>query len=397
MKKNIDLYFVLTIAGIISLGFIYIFLWAKTTTTKTERDGLDFMGLYSAATISKVDGFAWIYDPEKQIDVQSRTVGFQFPVEQTSYFTHPPFIILLVNLIADDNYINSAMRWWVILLLVNGLTTYILIKSLDGTTFSRQEIWTLAAGTFLFWPTYEGFMNGQDSHFILLAASTWMLYLSKNELKAGLGLGLSVIRPQLAIALSLPFIFKKQKIFLGFAISAAVLALISFAMIGYSGTLRYIDIVRVVSDDLWRLPHTKDMPTITGLIRRLFVPVDRQVFDLTIWSSYLIGLALIVLWWKRVKKADEHQIGILVLIAIIIVPYAHYHELSLLLVPLLILIRSLADKRILPNRILAILPLAVSFVLMAGFIGMGIQKYLTVYIVMFMMGYYLQSINRSGH
>lgn len=390
MKKGINFQRTFTLAGIISLGLVYVLLWSQMIMTQSKRVGSDFMGLYSAARISKDHGFSFIYDVEMQIDIQSQVVGFQFPADQTSYFTHPPFIVLLVNLIADDNYTSSLIRWTVILLVLNGLTVFILIKSLAASNFNNKEIWMLAAGTFMFWPTFSGFMNGQDVMILLLGMSIWMLQLlAGNQIAAGLGLSLSAIRPQTAIMLSIPFLLRRQKVFLGLVIGGLALALISLGLIGSAGLSRYINILGGVERGLWYLPHSKDMPTISGFIRRNVETMDKGLFGYIIWSGYLTGVAIISVWWHKNKEIKEKHIGLLVLAGLIFVPYAHYHELALLLIPMFCLIRVLSAKNLVSSGNLVLFPLAVSLFLVIGFIGSGVLKYFFVYTTMFLLGYFL--------
>lgn len=389
-KKNIDFLFVLAMAGILSLGLLYFLLWARMIVTKSERDGSDFMGLYSGARIAQESGFPFIYDVEKQISVQSRVVGFQFPEDQTSYFTHPPFITLLVRLITDDVYAQSLVRWTLILLILNRLAVSVLMKAVSTLDFSRGEKWILAAGTFLFLPTFSGIMNGQDVLVLLLGASLWMLHLmTGNQFRAGLWLGLAAIRPQMALMLSIPFLFRHQKVLVGAAITGSILAALSLGMIGMDGLTRYIHVLEVVEGGMWYLPHSKDMPTISGVIRQFFAGIEQNTFRMTVWGVYFVGIGGLSILSRKISVIQERHIGLLVLAGLIFVPYAHYHELTLLLVPMFCLIRICAEKKLVSGKMLALFPLVVSFFLMIGFIGAGTWKYLLVHITMIAIGYLL--------
>ena len=92
------------------------------------------------------------------------------------------------------------------------------------------------AGAFLFFPTFSGLMNGQDDALLLLGAALCLAGLrSGRDVEAGLGLSLTTIRPQIALFLAIPFLFRRQKIFLGFAAGAAALGLLSLALVGLDG------------------------------------------------------------------------------------------------------------------------------------------------------------------
>jgi hypothetical protein len=389
-NKSINIWRVFQITAIFSLLIIYFIRWGQMISSPSQRTGSDFMGLYTAARISQSQGFSSIYNIENQQHLQAQIVGFEFHPDQTSYFTHPPFIVPLVRLITDKNYVNSLTRWTVILLLLNGLGVFLLIHSLSPKNFQTRDIVILTAGAFLFWPTFSGLMNGQDSAVLLLGAAAWMLnFLDGKQIAAGLGLCLITIRPQLALMLSVPFLMKYQKVFLGFTIGSIALILVSFGLIGLSGFFDYMNILRVVEGGLSYLPHAKDMPSISGFLRRNFETMDMDFFRITIWSGFLVGLTGLCFWWRKSREITEQHIGLLILLGLIFVPYAHYHELTLLLIPIFCLIRVLSAKKLVSSQTLALLPFAVGLMLMVGFIGSGALKYLMVYIVMILLGYFL--------
>lgn len=398
MKRKINIKLVVIPAAIISLSIIYASLWARMIQTPSERNGSDFMGLYSAAKISQNYGFSFIYDIQIQKNIQTSTVGYEFPPDQTSYFTHPPFIIPLVSFISSGSYTQSLIWWSAILLLLNGLSVNVLLRSLPPGIFSKKEIWILGAGAFLFLPTFSGLMNGQDTAFLLLGTTIWMnSFLNKKLFISGLGLSLTAIRPQLALMLSAPQLFKDQKVFWGSFIGAVSLISISLWLIEINGVSDYIKILHVVEGGLSKLPHTKDMPTISGFLRRTFATLESSFFRYIIWGIFLSAVTGISFWWRQNHNITEKHIGLLILLTLIFVPYAHYHELTLLLIPIFCLIRMLSKRQLLSTLNLSTIPLAISLILLAGFVGVGEFKYLAVYSIMIGLGYFLLFPEKIGH
>lgn len=317
-------------------------------------------------------------------------VGFEFHPDQTSYFTHPPFIVPLVRLITNEDYVASLTRWTLVLLLLNGIGTFVLTRTVAGHGFQKRDMWILAAGTFLFWPTFSGLMNGQDVTVLLLGTSIFLLYFFQdNAFVSGLGLSLTALRPQLALMLAVPLLIRNWKVFLGLAVGGAVLALFSVGLIRSNGLADYLRILRVVEGGLWHLPHTKDMPSIAGILRRNFAALGEDFFRYAVWSLFVAGVAGVSLWWRRQRMISEQQIGLLILLGLLFVPYSHYHELILLLIPVFCLIRVLSERRLVSTEKLALLPLGVSFVLFLGFIGSEAAKFSAVYVVMILLGYFL--------
>jgi hypothetical protein len=136
------------------------------------------------------------------------------------------------------------------------------------------------------------------------------------------------------------------------------------------------------------------MPTLSGMIRRNFTVTDPGLAKTFVWTCYLAGLAFFCLWWNKSDEIDERQIGLITLAAIFLLPYAHYHELTLLLIPIFCLIRMLQRQNIVQGYYLAVLPLLVSWLSLLGFIGSGALKFPIIYSVMVALAYLLITSGR---
>jgi hypothetical protein len=93
--------------------------------------------------------------------------------------------------------------------------------------------------------------------------------------------------------------------------------------------------------------------------------------------------------WLKSLEIGEKQIGLLILAGLVFVPYAHYHELSLLLIPMVFLIRIFLTNNLISKQSAQLLPLCVSILLITGFSGGGFLKYIVVYLVMLFLGFFL--------
>jgi hypothetical protein len=114
-KPKLNWISIFAIASLLSLFIIYSLLWLRMINTPSERTGSDFIGLFTGARLSQLYGYSAMYDIEKQQNLQAEIVGFEFHPDQTGYFTHPPFIVPLVRLITNNDYIASLIRWTIIL------------------------------------------------------------------------------------------------------------------------------------------------------------------------------------------------------------------------------------------------------------------------------------------
>jgi hypothetical protein len=233
-------------------------------------------------------------------------------------------------------------------------------------------------------------MNGQDTAILLLGAAIWVWgFFSGKDLFAGLGLSLTTVRPQVALFLAIPFLFRHRKVFWGFVLGGAVLALISLALLKVDGTLRFIQSIRYIESTVWIERHAIDMPTISGIIRRNFVFSNPAPIKTFVWVCYMLGIIGFSVFWFRSQSIDERHIGLITLASIFLLPYAHYHDLILLLIPIFCLLRIYQRENIINQIYLVLIPLIVSWFSVIGFAGSGSLKFPIVYAIMIVLTYLL--------
>lgn len=381
--KGIHYSRVIAFTGLLSLLLIYILLWRSMISDPALRSGSDFSGLYTYARIFQTRGIAYINDPQEQQRVQSEIVGRQVhPI----LYTHLPMNAPLASLLVDEDYVGSFQRWAMVLLVVNALNTWLLMRLVNVRAFQWEHIVVLSAGAFLFFPTFSGFLNGREEVFLLLGLILWVCGLSsKRDFLAGLGLSLACIRPQLALMLAIPFLFRQRRVFYGFALGGAVLAGANLALVGMDGAVKYMESVRYIENTVWYEAHALDMPTLSGIIRRNFIlenPAPARAF---VWASYGLGIAAFSWLWHRSAVIEEPQLGLVSIGAVFLAPYAHYHDLILLLIPLFCLIRIFLKLEFAKGYPLAMGPLVVSLLTMLGFVGSETLKFPLAYGLMILL------------
>jgi len=376
-----------TNVGLLSLALIYIVLWINMIHDPKQRTGSDFIGFYSFGRIAQTQGFENIYNVKAQENIEEAVVGFQIIPE---FYTHVPFTAALAGLIVNSNYTNSFIRWAIVLLFLNAVSSYLLVSILHQGDFGKEETFFLFAGVFLFFPAFSAFMNGQDDAILLLGLAFWLWGMfSERPFLAGLGLSLTTVRPQIALFLAIPFLFKQGKVLGGFVLGSLILVSISWALIRTAGIISFINSLKVIESTIWIEPHTLDMPTISGMIRRNFKVIDITLVRNLIWGCYVAGIIGFCIAWHRSKEILEKHLGLLALFSILLVPYAHYHDLVILLIPIICLIRVLSSRKIIETGLLSILPLIVSLIALIGFAGPGYLKFPLIYFVMLILGYLL--------
>jgi hypothetical protein len=192
-----------------------------------------------------------------------------------------------------------------------------------------------------------------------------------------------------ALFLAIPFFFKQRKVFWGFVLGSSILAGFSIWLLKVDGTLKFIESLRYIESTIWIEPHSFDMPTISGIIRRNFTVTDPTAAKTFVWACYLLGIIAFSAWWRKSNEITEKHLGIITIFAVFLLPYAHYHELTLLLIPIFCILRLLEKQQVVDPYYLAILPLIVSWLSALGFAGSGSLKFPIVYVVMFILGYIL--------
>jgi hypothetical protein len=264
------------------------------------------------------------------------------------------------------------------------------MRMLPIQKLTRENLVILSLGAYLFDPTFSSFMNAQDNAIVLLGAVLWASgVLSKKYTLAGLGLSLTTFRPQVALLLAIPFFFRHRKVFWGFVLGSSLLAAISVGLLRYEGTIKFIEALRYIESTVWHEAHALDMPTISGIIRRNFTISNPEPVKNLIWIVYALGVAGFSFLWHKSTEIREWQIGLVVTVGIFLLPYAHYHDLLLLLIPVFCLLRIYQEKEIVHQNYLAIVPLAVSWSFNLGFAGSGLLKFSIVYMAMVILVYLL--------
>lgn len=364
--KRVDFRRVFVVAGLASLMIVYAVLWTRIITTPAERTGADFISFYAAGRIAQNEGAAHVYDLELIHKYEEGVVGFSIDPVQISPYIHPPFIILLAQMISLDNYIISFILWNLIMLAFLALGTIPLGYLLRGS-FTHQQLLIALAGILLFYPAFISLGNGQDSAILYLAVSLWMLgILSGRDMLAGLGLALTTVRPQVTLVLALPFLFRRQRVWWWFVAGAVGLVLLSIAVAGVEGVQNFLQSLLIYGRETDYHISEAAMVNLIGLLRRIFPLVQPQVLQVAGWGVYLAAIFFLCVLWARNRDIAEKHIGLAAMLAVFTAPHLHYHDLILLLVPILALMVVLVRGGFISSLNASLFPLAVSLILLFG-------------------------------
>jgi hypothetical protein len=374
--------FVLT--GIISLFASYLGLWIRFINDPIERTGSDFIAFYSAGRVAQDKGYSRVYDPLLQQAVQEEQVGFRLVKGQVLLYNHLPFLVPVLRFLVNPDYVHSFYRWVLLLVAFYIVSLIMLSKSLPDSETDPRIVWLTALGAFLFLPLFFSLMNGQDTAFLFLGVALWLYGLiSKRETLSGLGLSLTLVRPHISLVLALPMLFSYRKVFMGYILGSVSLAILSLLIVGVQGVQQYINILLISAGGEWHGMKEEAMFNLIGLLTRTMPGLGAENIRILGWIIYgMTILGLTFLWAKR-KNLPANLIGLTVILTLFTVPHLHFHDLTLLLIPMY----ELSRLGNLKKSAATVLPISVSLLFLLSNLSVFWQ-YTTPYLVMLGLAYY---------
>lgn len=385
------------LAGIFSLLAAYVGLWLRFMNDPVERTGSDFIGFYSIGRIAQEQGPAYVYDPALQQQIQQEVVGFELAPGQVLINQHLPFLIPILQSLVSQDYVASFHRWNILMLLLYIIGIVLLSSLLKSRGLDRGMILQTSLGCLLFYPLFFSFLNGQDTAIAFLGLSIWVFGLmTGRDMLAGLGLSLVTVRPHIAIVMAIPMFFRRRKVFWGFAIGSGILGLISVALLGMQGTRQFIDILFISAEGQWYGLNEEHMFNLIGLLLRILPWLSKDTIHIIGWVTYAATIIGLCNPRRNNPELKTGGFGLFVIAALFVAPHLHYHDLTLLLIPIYELILTSTETDDNKKLRMIALPVILSFVLLLGNIS-AVLQYTSPYLIMLGLAAYpfLQDRNLS--
>jgi hypothetical protein len=211
--RLLDLRNVLLLVGVFFLANWYaILLTHLLTSYRGPKGGVDYLAHYSAGYIIRYESPERLYDLDLQLQIQESVVSSDW-VSRYYYYNHPPLLAGILGWVTTKDYNASYFRWGLILIIFYSTSLGLLVYLMRRFQWQTEELWILGISGLLFTPAFIACLKGQDSTFLLLGVSLWTFgLLTARDRVAGLGLALAAIRPQVALVLALPFLFKRRRV-----------------------------------------------------------------------------------------------------------------------------------------------------------------------------------------
>jgi hypothetical protein len=374
------------LAGSVSLLIIYFVWWGRMIGDPAERNSTDFIAYYSAGRVAQTHGFASVYDIEQQQRIEQEVVGSQLMEGQVLLYIHMPYLVPLLALVVDENYVGSFIRWVLILITVYLLGTQFLITSVF--VIERKDIFSaLFAGTLTFLPLFISLWQGQDTAFLYLGLAFWYVgILKKRDWLTSAGLALVTLRPHISIVLAIPLLFRYPRAWWRSLLLIGILALFSGMILNIHGTIGFVNLLRISSEGTWFGVRPEAMLNLLGLLVRIVQFPNPNSASWLGWLIYLAGIITICFLWQRSKIMEGRLLGLSILIALVTAPHLYLHDLTLLIFPLLFIVQDRMVTRSEPRW--ALIPLGASLFLLIGIL-LDEVYYIFPYLLFVILGYLL--------
>lgn len=333
------------------LCHFFIFWIARTNIAKGSYD---FVAFYAAAQIVDSGHGDQLYQIETQRVFQERFSAFQ---EHPLLFNHPPFEVLMYLPLAFFSFPTAFILWTVVSLGALCAALALLFPYLRNIRASLGAGIVVMLGV-AFYPVLIALMQGQDSLiFFLLYVLTFVHLQRGNDGRAGFFASLGMFRYQLMLPLLLALGFQKRwKVLSGLLPGVAGLGLATIFATGWQGPLKNLELLLRINRAARSNPsdkgifyiHPEAMANLRGF---LDTHLGGKIPDIYI-VLLLVACSLLLLAWalnkgmgRRVQDPKEMELPFaLYTIVILLVSYhMHLHDVSLLLVPLLLASNHLAQ------------------------------------------------------
>lgn len=311
---------------------VYVFLLRGAAPFPRDGSGLvvgrDFLNLwmYGRAAFSAQPGL-W-YDPDAYRHALDALLGVGYAGQNWSY---PPTIMLLAALFALLPYLPALLLWT-----LAGIAMFVLV--LRRHAGGRVALAALVSPAAVFCV-----ISGQSALFTSAALIAAFAWLDSRPLRAGLLLGLLMLKPQLGLLLPLILaVSGRWRVFAAAAATGTGLAFLSVMQFGAESWIRFITIglpvQNIVLDDAGRIA-TPFFPTI---FMNLHGAGLGYAAAMTVQAIFALAAAAAIGWAFRVHRHADPRLlfALFAACTIAALPYLLIYDTLPLTVAALMLLRA---------------------------------------------------------
>jgi hypothetical protein len=303
------------------LGTHLFFLW--TVRSRIAKGDPDFTAFYTAGELLREGRGRELYDAQAQLQLQQAFASDSDIRHGALPYIHPPFEALIFVPLTFLPYLSAFALWNLVNLGMLVAISILLRGALDA--LRDVPVWEWVLAVLAFFPVFANLLQGQDAILLLLVSVLAYRSLQSNaDFTAGCWLGAGIFRYHLAIPLVLILVlWGRRKLAAGFATVSSAAVLLSFAIVGWSGALKYPAYMwqwasalsygrtppRLMPNLLglltgWSAPDAEwrwplqfavlvcSVGLLVGMVRMRHLANDRQFLDLSLASAVIAALLL---------------------------------------------------------------------------------------------------------
>jgi len=270
----------------------------------------DFRLIYGAAKVALQSGFRHVYDLDAQ---KAATEAIAQGVYWQPFLNPPP----LVWLAAPFTSLPFGVAIWLWTALLVGAALLAWYLTAPGDLLARAAHLALFLGLF---STAFGLMVGQPGVLVAaaVAVACWLAE-RRRDVAAGVALSFIAIKPQLALIVPLCLLVAGHlRMFAGWAVASALIALVAVAMLGAEGIERYRDVLSLASQ--WEPTRRYAVAGPLGLGPQLYVI-----------QALVVAVAVLAAWRQR-SAGTGLPIAIGLVASLLFTPYVGFQDFAMLVV-----------------------------------------------------------------
>ena len=311
----------------------------------------DFVNFYLGARIVRQGGGAQLYRRQTQDAAYEALVGYR----PNQYFLHPPFEAAALAPLTWLSLEHAFVLWMLInIALLGGSVLWLMPCNL----LVRDKPLLALLVCFGFFPALIALNLGQDSILLLfILCAAYFLICRGKELEAGLVLAFVAIKFQyLAILVPLLLLSRRVRALAGLVAGAMLLGIVSLLVTGPRGLWEYFTFVRRFDANggyggLNPALMVNARGFLTGLGATAHIPVTSVAIGIL-----LTAVAAVVAF--RSREPDERLLfALFVTVALAASPYAHFPDMTIVLLPVLVVLDYARTNQ--PRRLLTLTSLTV--------------------------------------
>lgn len=337
----------LVFVSCLALMILVLFATAQSMGTRRFLLAVDFRAYYTAGRMVLGGVGSDFYDIAIQRQWQRAFAPEVSDPSRLMPFVNPPFAAGFLAPIAALPLETAYLVWALFNVALLSLTCHLLVDALRSAGLRTKFVALATVLTFL--PVWMTVIQGQLSFVLVLALLLgWRSLRSGRDLQGGLWLSVLMVKPQLLLVPALALAWQRRVLALsGLALGAAALLAASLLLVGWQGLEGYVRLLVAASSwgDAYTM-HPQAMHTWRGFLHLLLGTDDGA--QVQVW--WLLGIALalgVLLWawrgpWSTSSSRFDLQWALLVLATLFTSPHANFHDLSLLLVPGILVARCTA-------------------------------------------------------